>query len=37
MDGATYLRHPLFVSENHRQSRWFKKALAMHEKNILLW
>ena len=23
--------------ENHRQCRWFQKALAMHRKNVLLW
>ena len=30
-------RRLLLYKENHRQCRWFQKALAMHRKNILLW
>ena len=26
----------LLYKENHRQCRWFQKALAMHRKNVLL-
>ena len=35
---AKFLRETaaLLYKENHRQCRWFQKALAMHRKNILL-
>ena len=34
--GAAQAAAALLYKENHRQCRWFQKALAMHRKNILL-
>ena len=34
--GKAYRLPFLLYKENHRQSRWYQKALAMHRKNILL-
>ena len=34
--GAAQAAAALLYKENHRQCRWFQKALAMHRKNVLL-
>jgi hypothetical protein len=35
-DRPTDMPMVVLYKENHRQCRWFQKALAMHRKNILL-